>query len=61
MVTTTGSRELHEAYFETTARSGRKYWVFLDWSEMPDMAGAVKVTRKFAYFDTPLGRERFRL
>lgn len=51
----------YETYAETTAKSGRKYWFFLGWYEMPDISKAVKVTKKFAYFDTPEGREKFRI
>lgn len=61
MAVTSYGKTYHETYAETTAKSGRKYWFFLGWCEMPDMSRAIKVTKKFAYFDTPEGREKFRI
>ena len=51
--------ELYECYGETTAASGRKYWIFLGWAPLPD-GKPTKVTAKFRYYDTPNGREKFR-
>lgn len=61
MAATLYGKTYHEAYAETTSRIGRKYWFFLGWYEMPDMSRATKVTKKFVYFDTPEGREKFRI
>ena len=52
--------ELHECYGEVTAASGRKYWIFLGWAPLPD-GKPIKVTAKFRYYDTPHGREKFRM
>lgn len=52
--------KLHECYGETTAASGRKYWIFLGWAPLPD-GKPTKVTAKFRYYDTPHGREKFRM
>ena len=51
--------KLYEGYGETTAASGRKYWIFLGWAPLPD-GKPTKVTAKFRYYDTPNGREKFR-
>lgn len=61
MAATFYGKTYHETYGETTSKNGRKYWFFLGWYEMPDISNAVKVTKKFAYFDTPEGREKFRI
>lgn len=52
--------ELHECYGETTAASGRKYWIYFGWAPLPD-GKPTKTTAKFAYYDTPMGREKYRL
>lgn len=51
--------KLYECYGETTAASGRKYWIFLGWAPMPKEK-PVKSTAKFRYYNTPNGREKFR-
>lgn len=60
MALTDYGTKYRETYAEITARSGRKYWVFIGWNKMPDISNATKVTSKFAYFDTPFGREKYR-
>lgn len=50
----------HEAFGETTAKSGRKYWIRFGLSKMPDLSEVTKLTNKFAYFDTPCGRMKYR-
>ncbi len=53
-------RKYHECYAESTSRNGRKCWVFIGWSPLPDREPS-KVTRKFRYYDTPFGRKKFRM
>lgn len=54
------TRKYHECYAEFISRTGRKYWTFIGWSPLPD-GEPTKVTRKFRYYDTPFGREKFRM
>lgn len=60
MAVTMHGKTYYETYGEVTSRSGRKYWYFLGWYEMPDRSRSIKETSKFLYFDTPNGREKFR-
>lgn len=52
--------DTHECYGEVTTASGKKRWVWLGWAKLPEKE-PTKVTAKFKYYDTPDGREKYRV